>query len=137
MATTTAAAITSHHITTITPAMTTAFTPTATTCLGNQLTMLENQGYEIWLNYPLPVPHSTFPACYPSQFMSSFLAEVAGTTQPAFSPLVCPVGYTTVSTSWPAASNYIACCPRCVILPDIKYRYISNNEIQFIRAGPE
>jgi hypothetical protein len=111
---TTAPASTSNHISTITPAMTAAFTPTATACLNNQLTMLENQAYNIWLNYPLPVPHSTFSDCYPSQFMSSFLASAAGTTQAAFSPLVCPGGYTTVSTSWPAASNYIACCPRFV-----------------------
>lgn len=100
----------------VTPAMTTAFTPTATACMKNQLTMLENQAYEIWLNYPLPVPHTTVSDCYPSQFMESFLASAAGTTQAAFSPLVCPAGYTTVSTSWPAATNYIACCPTFVHL---------------------
>jgi hypothetical protein len=111
---TTAAATTSNHASMVTPAMTTTFTPAATTCLDNQLTMLENQGYFIWQNYPLPVPHSTFSDCYPSQFMSSFVASLAGTTQAPFSPLVCPGGYTTVATSWPAASNYIACCPRCV-----------------------
>jgi hypothetical protein len=110
-ATTTVAAI---AVRDITPAITTVFSPAATTCLGNQLTMLENQAFEIWLNYPLPVPQSTFGACYPSQFMSSIVASAAGTVEAAFSPLVCPRGYTTVSTSWPAASNYIACCPRYV-----------------------
>jgi hypothetical protein len=114
-ATTTVAAIMARDIGTITPAITTAFSPAAT-CLDNQLTMLENQAFEIWLNYPLPVPASTFSACYPSQFMSSIVASAAGTTQAAFNPLVCPRGYTTVLTSWPAASNYIACCPRYVSL---------------------
>jgi hypothetical protein len=99
----------------VTPAMTTAFTPAPTTCLQNQLTMLENQNYEIWMNYPLPVQGTTFSECYPTQFMSSFLASASGTTAaPAFSPLVCPSGYSTVATSWIAAPNYIACCPRSV-----------------------
>jgi hypothetical protein len=112
LAATTAAAAIATHIGSITPTLTTTFTPAATTCLDNQLTMLENKGFQIWLNYPLPVPETTFSACYPSQFMSSIVASAAGTTQAAFSPLVCPQGYTTVSTSWPAATNYAACCPR-------------------------
>lgn len=101
LAATTAAAAIATHIGSITP-----------TSLDNQLTLLENKGFQIWLNYPLPVPATTFSACYPSQFMSSIVASAAGTTQAAFSPLVCPQGYTTVSTSWPAATNYAACCPR-------------------------
>lgn len=39
--------------------------------------------------------------------MSSFLLSVAGTSQPAFSPLVCPQNYVTALNS----SSYIACCP--------------------------
>lgn len=111
--TTTAALIASRAINEITPAITTAFKPAAT-CLDNKFTMMENKQYEIWLNYPLPVPKSTFSACYPPQFMSSVIDSAAGTTQAPFSPLVCPQGYTTVESTWRAASNYIACCPRCV-----------------------
>jgi hypothetical protein len=107
-----AATTTSQALGVVTPAMTTAFIPAATACLENHLTMLENQDFEIWLNYPLPVPLTTISDCYPSQFMSSFAASISHTTEAAFSPLVCPGGYTAVPTSWPAASNYIACCPR-------------------------
>jgi hypothetical protein len=71
--------------------------------------MLQNDGFRIWLNAPLPVPGTTIMSCYPSQFASSFLLQTGGVSQAAFSPLVCPQGYT---TQGPFTSNYIACCPR-------------------------
>lgn len=94
---------------TVTPTLTTTFVPAATTCTAHQLTMLENRGYEIWANIPVPVSGSTFSDCYPSQYMTSYLLAAGGVTQPAFNPLVCPAGYTTIG---PYTSNYIACCPR-------------------------
>jgi hypothetical protein len=99
--------------------------------------MLEDQSYFIWMNYPLPVPHLTVSDCYPSQYMDSFLASVAGTTLPAFSPLVCPVGYTTVSTSWPAATNYIACCPRCVSFSHASPNQLANALTQLLRVSSQ
>jgi hypothetical protein len=71
--------------------------------------MLENQYYQIWFNAPVPVPGTTFSACYATQWMSSYLLEMEGISQGPFSPLVCPNGYTTLG---PYTSNYIACCPR-------------------------
>ena len=73
------------------------------------LTMLENDQYRVWLNAILPVPGTTVTACYPSQYISSFLLQTGGISQAAMSPLVCPAGYT---TQGPFTSNYIACCPR-------------------------
>ncbi len=96
---------------TVTPMLTTTFVPTATTCTENRLTMLENRGYEIWMNMPVPVPGTTFSDCYPSQYMTSYLLSAGGVTQPAFNPLVCPQNYAAVG---PYTSNYIACCPRSV-----------------------
>ncbi|KAG0650366.1 hypothetical protein D0Z07_3389 [Hyphodiscus hymeniophilus] len=72
------------------------------------LTMLEVDQYRVWLNAILPVPGVTSTSCYPSQFISSFLLQTGGVSQPAMSPLVCPAGYT---TQGPFTSNYIACCP--------------------------
>src|ERR1700722_9554051 len=93
-------------------AITTTFTaPSACSQSIGGLTILENKKYEIWLNEPVPVPGTTITSCYPSQFISSYLLEKGGVTQAAFSPLVCPAGYT---TQGPYTSNYIACCPRCV-----------------------
>lgn len=91
-------------------ALTTTYIP-PTQCAQSVggLTMLQNKAYEIWLNDPEPVPGTTVTSCYPSQFMSSYLLEKGGQSQAAFSPLVCPEGYT---TQGPFTSNYIACCPR-------------------------
>ena len=85
--------------------------------------MLENRQYEIWLNEPIPVPGTTITSCYPSQFISSFLLQAGGVTQAAFSPLVCPSGYT---IQGPYTSNYIACCPRRV-LPNSQARMITHS----------
>ncbi|KAG9235696.1 hypothetical protein BJ875DRAFT_264352 [Amylocarpus encephaloides] len=103
-----AVATTSATAVVVTPALTTTFTPTATGCIKNQLTMLANREYQIWLNMPLPVPGTTMSECYPSQFMSSYLESAGGVTQAAFDPLVCPQSYSAVG---PFTSNYIACCP--------------------------
>ncbi|KAG9248086.1 hypothetical protein BJ878DRAFT_93328 [Calycina marina] len=92
----------------VTPVLTTTFSPTATSCLENRLTMLANRQYQIWMNEPLPVPGTTITDCYPSVYMNSFLNAAGGVTQPAFSPLVCPESYI---TQGPFTSNYIACCP--------------------------
>jgi hypothetical protein len=104
---TTTVASASLALASVTPMLTTTFAPTAT-CTENRLTMLANRGYEIWMNMPVPVPNSTFSDCYPSQYMTSYLLSAGGVTQPAFNPLVCPQGYSTIG---PYTSNYIACCP--------------------------
>jgi hypothetical protein len=75
--------------------------------------MLENDGFRIWLNAPLPAPGTTISSCYPEQFISSFLLQTGGVSQAPFSALVCPDGYTTQGIF---TSNYIACCPRFVDL---------------------
>jgi hypothetical protein len=94
-------------------ALTTAFSaPTQCAESVGGLTMLERDQFRIWLNHPLPVPLTTISSCYPTQFMSSFLLQTSGVSQVAFSPLVCPVGYTTQGIY---TSNYIACCPRFVV----------------------
>jgi hypothetical protein len=90
--------------------ITTTFTaPTQCAQSVGGLTMLENDEFRIWLNAPIPVPGTTIISCYPSEFISSFLLQTSGVSQAAFSPLVCPAGYT---TQGPFTSNYIACCPR-------------------------
>jgi hypothetical protein len=92
--------------------LTTTFTaPTQCAQANGGLTMLQDDGFRIWLNAPLPVPGTTFSSCYPSQFMSSFLLQKGGISQAPFSGLVCPDGYT---TQGPFTSNYIACCPRYI-----------------------
>ncbi|KAE9378874.1 hypothetical protein N431DRAFT_553216 [Stipitochalara longipes BDJ] len=90
-------------------AITTTFTgpPACAQSVGG-LTMLQDEAYFIWLNAPVPVPGVTISSCYPPQFMSSFLAQQAGSSPPAFSSLVCPSGYATQAKY---ANNYIACCP--------------------------
>jgi len=99
----------SANLASITPALTTTFTPQATTCTQNQLTMLENRAFEIWNNMPVPVPGTTISDCYPTQFMTSWLFSAGGVIQQAFEPLVCPENYFEVAVF---TSNYIACCPR-------------------------
>ncbi|TVY35113.1 hypothetical protein LOCC1_G007601 [Lachnellula occidentalis] len=91
-----------------TPALTTTFIPTATTCTENRLTMLANKAFQIWMNEPVPVPGTTLTDCYPSQFANSYLLSAGGVTRPAFNPLICPENYATMG---PFTSNYIACCP--------------------------
>ena len=93
-------------------AISTTFTPPAT-CTQDHLTLMEYYQYEIWLNYPVPVPGTTSTQCYPSQYVSSyFSAQYITTPLPAPTPLVCPVGYGTIlSTTIDSSSEYIACCP--------------------------
>ena len=100
-------------------AVSTTFTPPAT-CTQSHLTLMEYYQYQIWLNYPDPVPGTTSTACYPSQFMSSyFSAQKLTTPLPAPTPLVCPVGYGTILSTTVSSSEYIACCPSYV---DVTYR---------------
>ncbi len=95
-----------------TPALTTAFTPPAS-CTQGHLTMLMSAAYQVWLNEPRPVPNTTFSDCYPSQFMTSFLASANNTILPAFSPLVCPDNYFTIfNRTVTSRPLYVACCPR-------------------------
>lgn len=95
-----------------TPALTTVFTPPAT-CTEGRLTMLMSAAYQVWLNEPRPVLNTTFSDCYPSQFMTSFLASARSTIQPAFSPLVCPDNYFTIfNRTVTSRPLYVACCPR-------------------------
>jgi hypothetical protein len=92
-------------------AISTTFTPPAT-CTQGHLTLMEYYQYQIWLNYPVPVPGTTSTACYPSQFISSyFSAQDITTPLPAPTPLVCPVGYGTILSTTVSSSDYIACCP--------------------------
>lgn len=95
-------------------AISTTFTPPAT-CTQDQLTLMEYYQYQIWLNYPVPVPGTTSTGCYPSQFISSyFSAQYITTPLPAPTPLVCPVGYGTILSTTVSSSDYIACCPSYV-----------------------
>jgi len=103
----------SHPIATFEPpALTTTFIPPPQ-CTADHLTMLANQDFRIFLNEPLPVPGTTITDCYPSQFGNSWLLSAAGTSLPAFSPLVCPQNYQTVLNG---TDNYIACCPSGYLL---------------------
>lgn len=93
-------------------ALTTTFTPAAPTCTQSYWTLLgPAKSYFIYLNYPEPIPQSTFGQCYPSQFLSSYLAQQSVTTPlPAIQPLICPVGYASMSIA-NAPDGYLACCP--------------------------
>ena len=52
---------------------------------------------------------TTITDCYPSQFISSLLSQqTVNTPLPAIAPLVCPVGYSQVTTN---SAGYLACCP--------------------------
>jgi hypothetical protein len=87
-------------------AISTTFTPPAT-CTDHHLTLIESLEYEIWFNYPDPVPNTWITDCYPSQYVSSYLAAAAlPTPPPANSPFVCPVGYETILST---RGGYIAC----------------------------
>lgn len=91
-------------------AISTTFTPPAT-CTETQMTMVGRLADEIWMNFPNPVSTTTFNACYPSQFVSSYLSQSAATTiLPAISPLACPLGYSQLQLS-NTPSGYMACCP--------------------------
>lgn len=71
--------------------------------------MLSSPFYLVWLNEPLPVPSSTVSACYPSEFLAAYAASTSGLSSvPPMSPLVCPLGWTTVTS---APGDYVACCP--------------------------
>lgn len=91
-------------------AITTTFQPPAI-CTQSQFTMLALQQYFVYINYPIPVPSTTFTECYPSQFMSSWLSQRSETTPlPSIAPLICPKGYQTVQVA-NQPDGYVACCP--------------------------
>jgi len=91
-------------------ALSTTFTPPAT-CTQDHLTELPTPYYYVYLNYPDPIPATTFTDCYPSQFISSYFSQQSVTTPlAAFEPFICPVGYVEVSVH-PSAAGYLACCP--------------------------
>lgn len=74
--------------------------------------MMERLQYQVWLNYPVPVPGTTLTDCYPSEYASSYLSSQTLTAPPpAISPLLCPVGYGTEMSIAISNSEYIACCP--------------------------
>ncbi|KAI1359112.1 hypothetical protein F5Y08DRAFT_349960 [Xylaria arbuscula] len=86
--------------------LTTTFIPPES-CNQDHLTML------IWLNEPVPVPGTTFSACYPPEFLQYYTTyhinpTTVGSWVPLMSPLVCPFGWQVVSKK----GDYQACCPR-------------------------
>lgn len=93
-------------------ALTTTFVPPPR-CTEGHLTMLGRQSYYIWQNEPLPVVGTTIGECYPKEFMTGYLDAFRGNTRPAFSPLVCPQNYQTMSSKdLGKDSPYIVCCPK-------------------------
>ncbi|KAI1261572.1 hypothetical protein F5Y18DRAFT_202040 [Xylariaceae sp. FL1019] len=92
-------------------ALTTTFVP-PDSCNQGQLTMLSSPGFFIWLNEPIPVPGTTIPGCYPTEFMQYYTtyrldATFVGSRVPMMSPLICPLGWQVASQS----ADYQACCP--------------------------
>ncbi|OLN87683.1 hypothetical protein CCHL11_05631 [Colletotrichum chlorophyti] len=92
-----------------TAALTTTFTPPAQ-CTENHLTMLVGALEKIWINEPVPLPGSTISSCYPTQWLSGYTSIMSESSSiaPFISPLVCPSGWNTESSTW--SSGYIACC---------------------------
>jgi hypothetical protein len=94
-------------------ALTTTFTPSPSCSPGSFDQLLYHQS-NIFLNYPDPVPGVTLTACYPPQFLDSYLAQkTIATLLPPFAPLVCPAGYTEASIDYAPSvpPGYLACCP--------------------------
>lgn len=93
-------------------ALTTTFTPPSPSCTQSHWTLLgPAKSYYIYLNYPTPVNGTTSADCYPSQFLSSYLEQQSAITPlPAIQPLICPVGYASISLGG-APDGYLACCP--------------------------
>lgn len=112
------------------PALSTTFTPPKQ--CQTSLAMLKTDSDQIWYNPLVPVPNKTVSECYPSEFATVVLQLFDSTTLPAFSPLVCPEGWSTAWSSdtqtlcnWstaldsaaettcscPTACIYIVCCP--------------------------
>ena len=107
------------------PRLSTTFTPPRQ--CQTSLARLRTSAYQIWYNPLVPVPNRTISECYPSEFASVMLRRFDSTTLPAFSPLVCPEGWSTAWSSdtqtrcdWSTVSNwgahtaciYIVCCPQ-------------------------
>ncbi|EXF76443.1 hypothetical protein CFIO01_11830 [Colletotrichum fioriniae PJ7] len=92
-----------------TVALTTTFTPPAE-CVENHLTMLVGALEKIWINEPVPLPNSTLASCHPTQWVNGYSSALSASSSiaPYMSPLVCPSGYSTESSTW--SSGYIACC---------------------------
>ncbi|GKT59732.1 CFEM domain protein [Colletotrichum tofieldiae] len=90
-------------------ALTTTFTPPAQ-CNENHLTMLVGALEKIWINEPVPLPNQTTSSCYPSEWLGGYESVMSKSSSiaPYMSPLVCPDGWNTESSTW--ANGYIACC---------------------------
>ncbi|KAK1978396.1 hypothetical protein LZ30DRAFT_752178 [Colletotrichum cereale] len=65
---------------------------------------------KIWINEPLPLPNQTISSCYPTEWLGGYQSVMSQSSSiaPYMSPLVCPSGWNTESSTW--ASGYIACC---------------------------
>jgi hypothetical protein len=83
-------------------ALTTVFTPPPE-CTGS----FTQVGNDYWQNAINPAPQKTLTSCYPRQFYSSVVAAANSVTLPAFDPLVCPSGW----SSLPYNNTYVVCCP--------------------------
>lgn len=83
-------------------ALTTVFTPPPE-CTGS----FTQVGSNYWQNVVIPAPQKTLTSCYPSQFYSSVVAAANNVALPAFNPLVCPSGWSSI----PYNSTYVGCCP--------------------------
>ncbi|KAL0938167.1 CFEM domain protein [Colletotrichum truncatum] len=92
-----------------TVALTTTFTPPAE-CTENHLTMLVGALEKIWINEPVPLPNSTITSCYPTEWVNGYSSVMfkSSSMAPVMSPLVCPSGWNTESSTW--SNGYIACC---------------------------
>ncbi|TDZ16536.1 hypothetical protein Cob_v010486 [Colletotrichum orbiculare MAFF 240422] len=90
-------------------ALTTTFTAPPQ-CTQNHLTMLVGAQEKIWINEPVPLPNSTLSSCYPTEWLDGYSSVVSKSSSmaPVMSPLVCPSGWNTESSTW--SSGYIACC---------------------------
>lgn len=101
------AAVTAAPVPTV--ALTTTFTPPAE-CGEKHLTMLVGALEKIWINEPAPLPNTTISSCYPTQWVDGYTSVMSASSSiaPFMSPLVCPSGWNTESSTW--SSGYIACC---------------------------
>lgn len=97
-----------------TVALTTTFAPPAD-CAENHLTMLVGALEKIWINEPVPLPNSTISSCYPTEWIDGYSSVVSKTSSvaPFMSPLVCPSGWNSESSTW--ANGYVVCCASYVV----------------------
>ncbi|KAF6790751.1 CFEM domain protein [Colletotrichum musicola] len=92
-----------------TVALTTTFAPPAE-CAENHLTMLVGALEKIWINEPAPLPNTTISSCYPTEWVDGYSSVMSKSSSvaPFMSPLVCPSGWNSESSTW--ANGYVVCC---------------------------